>query len=115
MSGPSTQTPPIIPKPRGKRAYYATWGFIVLCVFALYHMEQSWHHAAEFLTFYFTALQIGALLRGVCNFLEEIWHVQSSCKGIQRGIGFAVWSLWWFPSAPLSCLLMSLPLLSPSL
>lgn len=74
---PSVQTSPIIPKPREGRAHYATWGFIVLCIFALYHMEQSWHHPAEYITFYFAALQIGALLRGVCNFMEEIWHMQS--------------------------------------
>ncbi|CAM4589570.1 stimulator of interferon genes protein [Lepidochelys kempii] len=77
MERPSIQTPLIIPKPRGERAHYATWGFIALCVFALYHMEQSWHHVAENFTFSLMTLQIGVLLKGVCNFVEEIWHVQS--------------------------------------
>ncbi|XP_067422694.1 stimulator of interferon genes protein [Emydura macquarii macquarii] len=77
MERPNIQTHPIIPKPREKRAHYMTCIFIAICIFVLYLLEQSWHHAAEYITVHFMALQIGALLRGVCNFMEEIWHVES--------------------------------------
>uniref|UniRef100_A0A8C8SQ41 Stimulator of interferon genes protein n=1 Tax=Pelusios castaneus TaxID=367368 RepID=A0A8C8SQ41_9SAUR len=73
----NVQKHPIIPKPREKRAYYTAYIFIVLCVLALCLLKVSWDHATETFIFYFTALQIGPLFRGICNFVEELWHVES--------------------------------------
>ncbi|XP_074865782.1 stimulator of interferon genes protein isoform X2 [Carettochelys insculpta] len=84
MESPTVQTHALIPRPREKRALYTAYIAIAGFVFALYLLEQSWHHAVENLTFHFMALEIGALLRGLCSFAEEIWHVQSRHR-----------SSWW--------------------
>uniref|UniRef100_A0A8D0HTE1 Stimulator of interferon genes protein n=1 Tax=Sphenodon punctatus TaxID=8508 RepID=A0A8D0HTE1_SPHPU len=78
LNGP---THSIIPKPRGKRTQYAIGILVVFFFVDLYLNGQSLYDTAVKLTFYFTALEVGALLKGVCNFAEEINHVTARHHG----------------------------------
>ncbi|KYO39201.1 stimulator of interferon genes protein [Alligator mississippiensis] len=78
---PNGPAHPLISKPRGKWAQYTNYICIVLCMLMLYLKEESLYQVAQCFTFHFMALQIGALLKGVCYFSEEIHHVRSRYCG----------------------------------
>lgn len=66
-----------IPQPRGGRAQRAAYLLLALCAAALYLAGEPLVPAARSLTFHLLALQIGALLKGTCYLVEEIFHLQS--------------------------------------
>ncbi|KAM6056602.1 stimulator of interferon genes protein [Chlamydotis macqueenii] len=78
---PSYPTALLIPKARGRRAQCAVYLLLALCAAALYLTGQPLMPTARSLTSHFTALQIGALLKGACYLAEEIFHLQSRHHG----------------------------------
>ncbi|XP_053105770.1 stimulator of interferon genes protein [Hemicordylus capensis] len=71
----------VIPKPRGNWAQYMNYVCIVVWALILYLTEQSPYHIARCLIIHFTALEVGALLKGICTFTEEMRHVTSRYHG----------------------------------
>uniref|UniRef100_A0A6J0TCP5 Stimulator of interferon genes protein n=1 Tax=Pogona vitticeps TaxID=103695 RepID=A0A6J0TCP5_9SAUR len=71
----------VIPKPRGNWAQLMKYILLALCVFILYLSEQSLDHTLQRLIIHFTALQVGALLKGICIFVEEVHHLTSRYYG----------------------------------
>ncbi|XP_061443207.1 stimulator of interferon genes protein isoform X2 [Rhineura floridana] len=78
---PSDETDSVIPKPRGNRAQHMSHIFLAMCVFFLYLTEPSLDHVLQCIVIHFTALQVGALCKGICNFAEEFHHVTSRYHG----------------------------------
>ncbi|XP_062985775.1 stimulator of interferon genes protein [Elgaria multicarinata webbii] len=78
---PNEKTYAIIPKPRGNRAQRMSYVLLALCAFILYLIEQNFSHILRCLIVHFTALQAGSLLKGICNFAEEMDHVTSRYHG----------------------------------
>ncbi|KAM6357647.1 stimulator of interferon genes protein isoform 3-T5 [Alca torda] len=67
----------LIPKARGGRAQRATYLLLALCAAVLYLAGAPLMPTARSLTFHFMALEIRALLKGICYLAEEIFHIQS--------------------------------------
>ncbi|KAH0618076.1 hypothetical protein JD844_017047 [Phrynosoma platyrhinos] len=71
----------VIPKPRENRAQMMSCFLLLLCAFILYLTGQSLYLTLQCLISHFIVLQFGTLLKGICNFTEEVHHVTS-----RRGI-----------------------------
>ncbi|XP_064018323.1 stimulator of interferon genes protein [Pogoniulus pusillus] len=71
----------LIPEARGRRAQVAVFLLLALSSAALYLAGQPLVPTARSLTLHIAALQIGALLRGICYLAEEIFHLQSRHQG----------------------------------
>ncbi|XP_028594125.2 stimulator of interferon genes protein [Podarcis muralis] len=78
---PSGISASLIPRPRGNRARHVSYLFIALCVCFLCLTEQSLDLVFHCIVIHFTALQVGALCQGACNFAEELRHVTSRYQG----------------------------------
>ncbi|KAM9265886.1 stimulator of interferon genes protein [Cariama cristata] len=78
---PSHPTTLLIPKARGGRTQCAVYLLLALCATALYLAGEPLVPTARSLAFHFGALQIGALLKGICYLAEEIFHLQSRHHG----------------------------------
>uniref|UniRef100_A0A8C8ATQ8 Stimulator of interferon genes protein n=1 Tax=Otus sunia TaxID=257818 RepID=A0A8C8ATQ8_9STRI len=78
---PSHPSALLIPTARAGRAQRAGYLLLALGAAVLYLSGQPLAPAARSLTFHFTALQIGVLLKGTCYLAEEIFHLQSRHHG----------------------------------
>ncbi|XP_066480186.1 stimulator of interferon genes protein [Tiliqua scincoides] len=79
--GSNVATHCVIPKPRGNQAQHMQYIILALFVIFLYFYQPSPYHTAQGVIIHFTALQIGALIKGICNLAEEMLHVTSRYHG----------------------------------
>ncbi|XP_074459887.1 stimulator of interferon genes protein isoform X1 [Larus michahellis] len=100
---PRQPTALLIPKARGGRAQRATYLLLALCAAALYLAGEPLMPAARSLTFHFVALEIRALLKGICYLAEEIFHLQSRHHGSFWRALSACFSLRWHGPLLLVC------------
>ncbi|XP_063205447.1 stimulator of interferon genes protein isoform X1 [Chroicocephalus ridibundus] len=100
---PRQPTALLIPKARGGRAQRATYLLLALCAAALYLAGEPLTPAARSLTFHFVALEIRALLKGICYLAEEIFHLQSRHRGSFWRALSACFSLRWHGPLLLVC------------
>ncbi|XP_014815131.1 PREDICTED: stimulator of interferon genes protein isoform X1 [Calidris pugnax] len=100
---PGHATALLIPRPRGGRARVATFLLLALCATALYLAGEPLLPAARSLTFHFLALEIRALLKGICYLAEEIFHLQSRHRGSFWRALSACFSLHWHGPMLLVC------------
>ncbi|XP_054073636.1 stimulator of interferon genes protein [Rissa tridactyla] len=100
---PRQPTALLIPKARGGRAQRATYLLLALCAAALYLAGEPLMPAARSLTFHFVALEIRALLKGICYLAEEIFHLQSRHRGSFWRALSACFSLRWHGPLLLVC------------
>ncbi|XP_077166846.1 stimulator of interferon genes protein isoform X3 [Paroedura picta] len=70
-----------IPRRRGNRAQLASYFLIALSALIVYLTEPDLHHVAQCLIIHFMALQVGVLVKGICNFTEEVHHVSARYHG----------------------------------
>ncbi|KAJ7338312.1 hypothetical protein JRQ81_011263 [Phrynocephalus forsythii] len=71
----------MIPKPRGNWAQLMNYILLALCVSILCLSEQGLDYTLQRLIVHFTALQVGALLKGISIFTEEVHHLTSRYDG----------------------------------
>ncbi|KAL8194329.1 UNVERIFIED_CONTAM: hypothetical protein K2H54_014900 [Gekko kuhli] len=74
-----------IPSRRGNWARHASYFLVALLALVLYLTERSLHHVAQCLIIHFMALQVGALVKGICTFIEEVRHVSARYHGKYLG------------------------------
>ncbi|XP_068021752.1 stimulator of interferon genes protein isoform X2 [Melanerpes formicivorus] len=89
----------LIPEARGRRAQVAVALLLALCGAALWLAGQPLVPTVRSLTLHVGALQIGALLRGLCCLAEEVFHLQSRYQGsFWRALGACFPWRWHGPT-----------------
>ncbi|XP_009683050.2 stimulator of interferon genes protein [Struthio camelus] len=100
---PRNPATPLIPKAREGRAQHAAYVLLALCAAALYLAGEPVVHIARSFTSHFVALQIGALLKGICYLVEEIFHLETRHRGSFRRALSACLHLRWHVTLLLVC------------
>ncbi|XP_008046376.1 stimulator of interferon genes protein [Carlito syrichta] len=74
---PHSSLHPSIPCPRGHGAKKAAFVLLIACLAALWGMGELSDHILQWLVFHHAYLQLGLMLKGICNLAEEMRHVHS--------------------------------------
>ncbi|XP_073658687.1 stimulator of interferon genes protein isoform X7 [Tursiops truncatus] len=78
---PHSSLHPSIPRPRGHRAQKAALVLLGACLVALWGLGELPDYTLQWLVLYLASQQMGLLIKGVCNLVEELSHVHSRYQG----------------------------------